>query len=204
MEREMMALDEVREASLCVLQGTRGPVLGAVVALAHGAPFPGKRAAARALREKLGAFFPKGTAPRKYRFVYALPRNAQGKIRREEVEKILLSDFPEPHVTQVAETADGWSADFVFDAEASYFQGHFPGQPVLPGVVAVGMAHHFAEYFAHCPLRLCAVKKIKFTRIIRPAQRVRFTLARQSPTSYRFVYEAPAGVCASGILEVAP
>ena len=202
MEAKMAELPEVREAALAALDGPHGPFLGAVVVLAEGAPFPGKRAAAMALRSKLLAIFPKGTVPKKYRFVYELPRNAQGKVRVEELRRTLSSDFAEPHVENAACAADSWSADLTFDADAMYFQGHFPGFPILPGVVQLGTAHHFAEAFVRRSLRLKEVKKLKFQRIIHPGEKVGFTVERKSDSEYAFRYAVEGGVCSSGTMVV--
>ncbi len=203
MEAKMAELPEVREAALAALDGPHGPCLGAVVVLADDAPFPGKRAAAMALRAKLVPIFPKGAVPKRYRFVHELPRNAQGKVRADELRRVLCSDLQEPRVENVVRTDGGWSADFTFDADAMYFQGHFPGFPILPGVVQLGAAHRFAELFARAPLRIGTVKKLKFQRIIHPGEKVRFSLERRSDSEYAFRYEAGGEVCSSGVMAVA-
>ena len=203
MEAKMAEFPEIREAALAALDGPHGAQLGAVVALAANAPFVGKRAAARALRSRLLPIFPRGTAPKRYRFVFELPRNAQGKIRAEELRRILKSDFIEPHVENAMSTEGGWSADFTFDADAFYFQGHFPDHPILPGVVQLGTAHHFAEVLERRPLRLVAAKKLKFSNVIRPGGKVRFSLARKTETEYAFSYIRDGAACASGVMEVA-
>ena len=211
MEAKMSALPEVREAALAVLEGAHGQYLGAVVVLDRQqmcsnkngtVEAGGKRTVVHALRAKLIPVFPKGTVPKRYRFVHELPRNEQGKVTANELRKILESDFPEPWVENAVRMEDGWSADFTFDPDAFYFQGHFPGFPILPGVVQLGTAHHFAEMYAGCSLRIKTAKKIKFSRIVHPGERVHFALTRKSPTEYAFRYSAGEEVCASGTLEV--
>ncbi len=202
MEAKMSALPMISEAALAAIDGPHGTVLGAVVVLAPGVDFPGKRAFARSLRTRLMQMFPLATAPRKFRFVYELPRNAQGKVRAEELRRILASDFAEPLVQNVAVTADSWSADFTFDADSFYFQGHFPDHPILPGVVQLGMAHHFAEIFAHRPLRLKTAKKLKFMQVVRPEERIRFSLERKSSSEYVFKYTRGDAACSTGVLAV--
>ena len=200
MEAKIAALPEVREAALATLDGPHGQCLGLVAALEESAPFPGKRSAARALREQLLSIFPKGTVPKRYRFVFELPRNAQGKVRADELRRILESDFSEPRVTNVTRADGAWSADLTFDADAFYFQGHFPGFPILPGVVQLGTAHHFAEVFERVPLRLSLVKKLKFSRLVRPGETIRFTLERKVDGEYSFRYAAGGELCSSGVM----
>ena len=69
------------ECALAVLEGPRGPYLGAVVA--------GTPRSALETRRLMLPIFPKGTVPKKVRFVEALPRNAQGKVVNGEVLKCL-------------------------------------------------------------------------------------------------------------------
>lgn len=87
MEERMRSLDCVEDAALVALDGKNGAYLGAVVVSAgrsarcggggNGAADPH---AALALRKLLIPIFPKGTAPKRYRFVDEIPRNAQGKV----------------------------------------------------------------------------------------------------------------------------
>ena len=89
------------------------------------------------------------------------------------------------------------------DEKNDFFKGHFPGFPILPGVVQLGAAHRFAELFARAPLRIGTVKKLKFQRIIHPGEKVRFSLERRSDSEYAFRYEADGEVCSSGVMAVA-
>ena len=52
-----------------------------------------KRKLALDLRQKLLPIFPKGTVPKKYRFVRELPRNAQGKIQASELARLFEAQF---------------------------------------------------------------------------------------------------------------
>ena len=80
MEEKMSRLG-LGECALAVLNGTRGPYLGAVIA--------GVSRSALEMRHIMLPIFPKGTVPKRVRFVEALPRNAQGKVLNAEVLKCL-------------------------------------------------------------------------------------------------------------------
>lgn len=202
MEEAMKALPEIRDAALCPLDGPHGPSLGAVVVLtdAAAAAAISKRKLAWALRTELAPIFPRGTVPRKYRFVHELPRNAQGKVQTGALKKEFETQLVEPFVSDVASTADTWSATFVFDPDAPYFQGHFPGCAVLPGVVQLGLAHHFAEAYLRRPCVLKTVKKMKFTHSIVPGVAIRFTLVKKSETELMYDYRKGETRCSSGVL----
>ena len=213
MEAAIAQLPEVREAALAKLEGRRGDYLGAVVVLSPSADVSaGKRQLALNLRQRLLPMFPKGTAPKRYRFVYELPRNAQGKVQTARIAEILESSFVEPFVSRVEQNEREWSADMVFDASAPYFEGHFPSFAVLPGVVQLGTAHHFAEVFLRRKLRLNGVKKMKFVRPVVPNMKVRLSLTVKNAAEIVYIYEYQTAngnggekereVCASGVLWV--
>ena len=84
-----------------------------------------------------------------------------------------------------------------FDGTEEFFQGHFPGYPILPGVVQLDLA------VKHSPIQgraLKAVKKMKFMQIIAPGMEVELELKAlsDSEVEYRFVKEGE--ICSSGVL----
>lgn len=79
MEDKVRALG-FADAALVALQGTHGLELALVVA---SAPVPPLK-----MREKLLKIFPKGTVPKKFRFVAEIPKNAQGKVLKSEIEQM--------------------------------------------------------------------------------------------------------------------
>ena len=73
--------------------------------------------------------------------------------------------------------ADGVTVlEFQFGAEDPTFAGHFPGRPILPGVVQLEMTRLAAEWVLHCPLSVREVRKAKFQRPIVPGETVRAEL----------------------------
>jgi hypothetical protein len=62
------------------------------------------------------------------------------------------------------------------DPDLLAFQGHFPGDPILPGVVQVDWAIRFGTE-AFGPLgRFCGLDQVKFLGLIRPGERVELQL----------------------------
>ena len=197
LEDTVRALPEIEDAALCPLEGPHGTYLG-LVAVAPRSPSTANRALA--LRQKLLPFFPKGTVPKKYRFVHELPRNAQGKVLASAIRNILMSNLVEPVVENIVRTETSWSADFTFPPNAPYFKGHFPDFPVLPGVVQLGLAHHFAQTFLRTEFVIGCVKKMKFSRPILPGERVRFTLEKRADDAIGYAYAKGETLCSSGII----
>jgi 3-hydroxyacyl-[acyl-carrier-protein] dehydratase len=54
-------------------------------------------------------------------------------------------------------------------AESEIFKGHFPGNPITPGVCQVGIIGELAEKLCSCKLTLREVKTLKYTDILRPS-----------------------------------
>ena len=203
MEATMCLIPEVAEAALGVVEGPHGPSLGAVVVPRKDwadLKTLGKHACARALRAKCQQFFPKGAVPRRYRFVHALPRNAQGKVQASAIQEILASQMAEPIVEKEVRTATAYDANFTFDGDSAYFKGHFTDYPVLPGVILLGTAHRFAESFIGRARTLRQVKKMKFSHVLRPGETVHFTLTRKTDDEFSYDYRKGDMPCASGVL----
>ena len=203
MEATMCLIPEVAEAALGVLEGPHGPTLGAVIVPKKGwteLKTLGKHACARALRVKCQQFFPRGAVPRKYRFVHALPRNAQGKVQASAIQEILASQMAEPFVENEMRTSATYEADLTFDGDAAYFKGHFPDFAVLPGVIQLGTAHRLAEAFIGRTRTLRQVKKMKFSHVQRPGETVHFTLTKVSEDEFAYDYRKGEVPCASGVL----
>ena len=124
-------------------------------------------------------------------------------LKATEVLKILLSNLVEPVVDNIARTESSWSADFTFDPNAPYFKGHFPNFAVLPGVVQLGLAHHFAQAFLRRDFAIGCVKKMKFSRPILPGERIRFTLEKRAENELCYTYAKGDAICSSGGLTMA-
>lgn len=72
---------------------------------------------------------------------------------------------------------DGTTAlDFRFAATDPLFAGHFPKQPLLPGVFQLEMARLGAEWLLGRRLSVREICKAKFLRPIIPAELVRMNL----------------------------
>lgn len=53
-------------------------------------------------------------------------------------------------------------------AGSAIYKGHFPGDPVTPGVCQVGMVQELVQKACGSPLTLREVKNLKFTEVLRP------------------------------------
>ena len=61
---------------------------------------------------------------------------------------------------------------FSFAKELDLFSGHFPGNPILPGIFQIEMVKYVLEKSYDKYLRIKSVKKTKFSALIHPEKKV--------------------------------
>jgi acyl-coenzyme A synthetase/AMP-(fatty) acid ligase len=129
------------------------------------APSLEARAVVAALRQRLEPAF----VPRRVIHVDAFPREATGKLTAQT-----LARFARETLARL----DGSTFDVPADHPA--FAGHFPGHPLLPGVVLLG---HVMDALAQQPALAArlgaapAIDQVKFLAPVGPGQQVRVKLA---------------------------
>lgn len=80
-----------------------------------------------------------------------------------------------------------------------YFRGHFPGVPVLPGVVQVHWAMQFARTRLDVPGEFAGIEGLKFQQVVVPGQAVSLLLEyRADRGSLSFCYSSAAGTHSRG------
>lgn len=163
----------------------------------------GPNAFARSLRESLSKWLEPEAIPRDWRFADTIPLNALGKVQLDLVEKLFepraIALFPE--VLTDHETSHRRILTLRVDADCPYFQGHFPGHPVLPGVVQVGWAAHFAQKHIGFKLSFKSIRLLKFKRLIRPNIDLRLVLDFDTArSSLSFNYSSKLGDHSQGRL----
>lgn len=91
------------------------------------------------------------------------------------------------------------------DADLHAFEGHYPGNPIVAGVVQVDWAMRFArEAFADTPQPVdwdafSGIDQLKFHQIIRPGERVELHLNWSAETGkLAFSFESESGRKSAG------
>ena len=81
-----------------------------------------------------------------------------------------------------------------------WFNGHFPDQPVLPGVVQL----HWAVLFAQACFGFTAVpteiKRLKFKKIVMPPQELELTVSKHGSGEVQFEFSSPDATNSEGRL----
>jgi 3-hydroxymyristoyl/3-hydroxydecanoyl-(acyl carrier protein) dehydratase len=78
-------------------------------------------------------------------------------------------------------TAGGCRAVFSFAPDLEVFAGHFPGQPIVPGVYLIEAVRLAAERTLGRPVRIRAIGDAKFSAPVRPGEEVTVELTLSGP-----------------------
>ena len=96
------------------------------------------------------------------------------------------------------------SADINVPPDSPWFDGHFPGEPILPGVAQIGMVLDAIRNARNQDLKISSVRRVRFKRIIKPDDRLKIiaTPLKQAVDSYSFrILIGDETVC-SGVMTV--
>ncbi len=162
----------------------------------------GRRALSAALRHALLAQLEPAAVPRHWRFVDALPLNAQGKVTDAALARLFRPRVPRRTVQEQGERVALLRLDVPHDL--LFFDGHFDAAPVVPGVVLVDWAvAQAAEAFGMAP-PLAGIEMLKFHKLVHPGAALSLRLERGADArTVSFVYQSADGSHASGRLRYA-
>jgi len=68
----------------------------------------------------------------------------------------------------IEKTDNSVSLLFSVPKENAYFDGHFPGYPILPAVAQMELVVRFADRFFETGIAVSQIKRMKFSKIINP------------------------------------
>ncbi len=198
----------IAEARALLLRRRRESVAAGAVPTAAGAAELarlGRHAFTRRLRETLLARFEPVTLPRLWRFPDALPVDAQGKVSERQLRELFEGGTPRRLPQTLAIDGDGQSCEARLRVpdDLGCFEGHFPGRPVVPGVVLIGWAEHVARHHFAVTGEVRDVERIKFSRPVQPGHELVLRLVHDDVRhciGYRFRSAGGADEFASGRL----
>jgi acyl-CoA synthetase (AMP-forming)/AMP-acid ligase II/3-hydroxymyristoyl/3-hydroxydecanoyl-(acyl carrier protein) dehydratase len=189
-ERVLLDCGLLHQARALVLEGAR-PAL-AVIAMPSAAGWELAAQGKPRLAEELTAHLRRSVAaeilPRAWRFVDPWPVTADGK----SPESLLRARFDRriPEFRLLERDAAGCVVELWVSPTTPYFNGHFPGQPVLPGVAQIDWLVWLARELLGMDGGFAGLDAAKFKRIIRPGSSLRVHLANDATrtlTSYRIM-----------------
>ena len=160
--------------------------------LAHG-----KSALIAELRAALLQGIERLALPRRWRFVDAMPVNAQGKTPLAALEALFRPVRPQPEWGE-ADAAHA-TARIAVDANLAVFDGHFPDQPVLPGIAQVDWAIGWGRERFGVSAPFLRLEALKFPLPVAPGDRLDAEWHWNAETAtLRFELRSAQGVHSSG------
>jgi len=181
-EQSIQALDVVKNCHVLVLEHEQRQILGCIVVLTEQAREQlqqlGKPAFVNHLKQQLKESLETIAIPRQWRFLSQLPQNTQSKLNKNYL-KTLFKPMLQPVVLSQSQSLDEHIWELEFPPELACFKGHFPEQPIYPGVGQIGFLQYFAKLI-WSDLQWCqGYEQLKFQNLIRPYAVVQLKLSRK-------------------------
>lgn len=219
MEQRLREHPWVADAGVTVETGRRQTVVAAIVPSHAGGTAlgpNGEGAVAASLRAHLADFFDPVVLPRRWRFVEQLPFDDRGKLSLAALKSLfdpaaqavgapVASAAQEPELLAVsARSGGGVRLDLRVPHNLPCFEGHFPGFPILPGVIQVHWAIELGRKHLGFRGEFMGLERLKFRERIRPGARLVLDLELgEGGSRLRFTYSSEAGPLSSGVVVAA-
>lgn len=162
----------------------------------------------RALRERIDAAF----MPRPLVFVESLPRNETGKLPHDVLAALVAQHAREAaavaaqanHASCTNRTSNTVTArSFTIPADHPALPGHFPGHPIVPGVVLLDHAIDAIGAALNRPMQAWRLSAAKFLSPARPGVALDLDFDAAAGGAIRFTVRAGKRDVASGTLSLA-
>jgi len=181
-EQSIQALDAVQQCHVLVLEHEHRQILGCIVVLTEDAREQlqqlGKSVFVGHLKQQLKDHLETIAIPRQWRFLSQLPQNSQSKLNKSYLQTLFKSML-QPVVLSQSQSSDDYILSLEFPPELACFKGHFPTQPIYPGVGQIGFLQHYAKSI-WSDLNWCqGYEQLKFQNLIRPYAIVQLKLSRK-------------------------
>jgi len=181
-EQSIQALDAVQQCHVLVLEHEHRQILGCIVVLKEDAREQlqqlGKSVFVDHLKQQLKDRLETIAIPRQWRFLSQLPQNSQSKLNKSYLQT-LFKPMLQPVVLSQSQSSDDYILSLEFPPELACFKGHFPTQPIYPGVGQIDFLQHFAKLI-WSDLNWCqGYEQLKFQNLIRPYAIVQLKLSRK-------------------------
>lgn len=173
----------VREARTILLNERKSRIAAVICLSSEGNYYltdTGRQNVNTVLLHHLGDHVEAIAKPRYWRYLSAMPMNSQGKIYTEVLENLFFSDrqprLPELVTRHTTQSDTHAKLTLFVPHQLFYFNGHFPGNAILPGVVQISWVMHFAQQYFPALRKFERLEVIKFQKIIRPGDTVHLEL----------------------------
>lgn len=106
-----------------------------------------------------------------------------------------------PTILSQSEAGDTRHFELEITEQLTWFKGHFPDLPVLPGVVQLRWAIELAREHFGLQDGPQEVMRLKFKSVVVPPRSIHLSLTKQSDTEAVFEYSGPGEIYSQGKLK---
>jgi 3-hydroxymyristoyl/3-hydroxydecanoyl-(acyl carrier protein) dehydratase len=150
----------------------------------------------RALRERIDAAF----MPRPLHFVDSLPRNDTGKVPRDALASLAARHARGSNDAVGRINTEARSVTFEIPIDHPALPGHFPGRPIVPGVVLLDHAIGGISEALERPLDACTISSAKFPSPAMPGVPLELTFRTHDNGTIDFTVSSDTRTVATGVL----
>jgi acyl-coenzyme A synthetase/AMP-(fatty) acid ligase len=141
--------------------------------------------------------------PKRFRYVSNMPANQQGKITVPILEGLIGDEYHKgklPTLVLLEQTQElSWRLTLEIPAGLSFFSGHFPNRPILPGVAMIFWTEYYANLLFEINGSFSSLRRSKFQQVVRPDNIVLASLTYQpDKNAVYYSFESLTGTHASG------
>jgi acyl-coenzyme A synthetase/AMP-(fatty) acid ligase/3-hydroxymyristoyl/3-hydroxydecanoyl-(acyl carrier protein) dehydratase len=201
-EQNINFLAEVEQSHILLIDHQNRQILACIAVLTTQAQQQlisvGKAAFVKQLKQQLQFQLEAIAIPRQWRFLSQIPQNAQSK-RDKNYLKALFSVMLAPVILSQWQEQDSEYFRLEFSPELECFKGHFPTQPIYPGVGQISFVQQCAKNIWADLVWCQGFEQLKFQNLIRPYTVVQLKLSRKQH-KISFEMTADQQVLASGRL----
>ena len=88
--------------------------------------------------------------------------------------------------------------------DSPWFSGHFPGQPILPGIAQLGMVFDVIRRFGDPDMKITHISRVRFKSMIRPDDHLHVVVTPQKGQSGSYAFRIMIGteLACSGLMKV--
>ena len=204
-ESQLKTSPLVTDARVIVLEGKRQRVAAFIVPSELGRcrlMDSGKLSLNRSLRDLIRQSVEAVGVPRIWRYLEVLPVNPQGKATQTQLVALLGAESPreiKPRHRLLERDGGRAVLELIAPRDLRYFDGHFPGRPILAGVVQIDWVIAFGRRYFDLPPSFRGIHALKFQRVIPPELPVRVELIHEpAKCALSFKITSDTGTHASG------
>jgi 3-hydroxymyristoyl/3-hydroxydecanoyl-(acyl carrier protein) dehydratase len=136
----------------------------------------GKAVFVGAIRDDLARSVERVTTPKRWRILKRLPVNTQGKVELPTLQK-LFQLSPTIVWRVLRHDNDHWVGTAEINSDLPVLDGHFPGEPIVPGVAQISWAAGAAREAFDLDQLSGDMERVKFRNTLRPGVCVQLSLS---------------------------